>query len=229
MLTNTLFFDLDDTLYPNSSGLWETIRDRMNDYMVELLDLPLDEIAKLRQHYLETYGTTLRGLQIHHQVDVDEYLAYVHDLPLQEFIKPDPGLGVLLRSLPQPRWIFTNADIHHAKRVLGILQIVGSFNGIIDIRALDFVCKPDPEAYWRAMKIAGITNPNECILFDDSLRNLSPAIELGWKTVLVARERPSTLPHRYLPTLHDLPQVMPELWNGTSIDTRGTSPMGKKS
>ena len=71
---NTLYFDLDDTLYPPSSGLWDAIRDRMNEYMQRLIDLPLTEIVKLRQSYLEEYGTTLRGLQAHYDVDVDEYL-----------------------------------------------------------------------------------------------------------------------------------------------------------
>ncbi len=32
---------------------------------------------------LHTYGTTLKGLQIHNKVDTDEYLAYVHNVPLE--------------------------------------------------------------------------------------------------------------------------------------------------
>ena len=47
-------------------------------------DLPVEEVDILRRNYFEQYGTTLRGLQIHHQVDTDEYLAYVHDLPLEK-------------------------------------------------------------------------------------------------------------------------------------------------
>src|SRR4030043_1126372 len=53
----SLFFDLDDTLYPASSGLWDAIRIRMNEYMQRLIDLPIGEIVKLRQGYLEKYGT----------------------------------------------------------------------------------------------------------------------------------------------------------------------------
>src|SRR5512139_439566 len=85
----SLYFDLDDTLYPPGSGLWDAIRDRMNIYMQKYLDLPLAEIATIRQGYLETYGTTLRGLQAHYDVDAEDYLAYVHDLPLEEYIQPD--------------------------------------------------------------------------------------------------------------------------------------------
>ena len=81
---STLFFDLDDTLYPNNTGLWEAIRERMALYMSERLGLPREQVQTLRKTYFQTYGTTLRGLQLHHEVDVDDYLAFVHDLPLEE-------------------------------------------------------------------------------------------------------------------------------------------------
>lgn len=216
MQFSTLFFDLDDTLYPSSNGLWTALRNRMNDYMVELLDLPLDEIVALRQHYLEVYGTTLRGLQIHHQVDTDAYLEHVHNIPLGEYIHPDPALGRLIASLPQRRIIFTNADIHHAHRVLSILQLTDCFEQIIDIRALDFVCKPDPAAYQRALELAGMTNPAECIIFDDAPRNLLPAREQGWYTVLVGDTAPNPAAIHSITSLHDLPSAMPQLWNHTA-------------
>jgi len=66
---SVLFFDLDDTLYSNTNGLWEAIRERMTDFMEERLGFPPDEIPNLRRNYFEKYGTTLRGLQINHSVD----------------------------------------------------------------------------------------------------------------------------------------------------------------
>ncbi|OGO34590.1 MAG: pyrimidine 5'-nucleotidase, partial [Chloroflexi bacterium RBG_16_57_11] len=144
MSFTTLFFDLDDTLYASSSGLWGLIRDRMGQYMVEVLGLPEDQVPALRRSYFETYGTTLRGLQIHHHVDPDDYLSYVHDLPLEQYIRPNPALRALLLSLPQQRWVFTNSDADHARRVMTILDVQDCFDGIIDIRALEYVCKPEP-------------------------------------------------------------------------------------
>lgn len=101
MRFDSLYFDLDDTLYPPSSGLWDAIRDRMNEYMQGFIDLPIPEIAKIRQSYLEKYGTTLRGLQAHYEIDTDEYLTFVHDLPLERYIQPDPNLRNLLLSFPR--------------------------------------------------------------------------------------------------------------------------------
>ena len=69
MRYSTIFFDLDDTLYDSRSGLWDAIRHRMSEYMQERLGMPWAEIDELRKKYYQTYGTTLRGLQRHHQVD----------------------------------------------------------------------------------------------------------------------------------------------------------------
>ena len=213
---NSLYFDLDDTLYPASSGLWDAIRDRMNAYMQKIIDLPLPEIISLRQGYLEKYGTTLRGLQAHFKVDRDEYLAFVHDLPLEEYINPDPQLRTLLDSLPQRRWIFTNSDNNHAMRVLKILGVADCFHGIIDIRAIDFACKPDKIAYQRALELTGENDPKQCIIFDDSTRNLAPAHEMGFYTVLVGKNGAQASADRTITSLHELKDSMPELWEAVS-------------
>ncbi|HLE13303.1 MAG TPA: hypothetical protein VI776_01040, partial [Anaerolineales bacterium] len=87
-----LFIDLDDTIYPNTSGLWGAIRERMTLFMHERLGLSPEVTPELRRSYVDNYGTTLRGLQIHYQVDPWEFLAYVHDLPLEVYLQPDPYL-----------------------------------------------------------------------------------------------------------------------------------------
>jgi putative hydrolase of the HAD superfamily len=213
MRFKSLYFDLDDTLYPASSGLWNAIRDRMNVYMQRIIDLPLPEIVSIRQGYLEQYGTTLRGLQAHYAVDRDEYLAFVHDLPLEEYIRPDPSLHDLLVSLPQHRWVFTNADANHARRVLKLLGVEDCFTGIIDIRAIDFDCKPDMIAYQKALVIAGDDAPNQCVIFDDSPRNLAPAKQMGFFTILVGKNGVDSSADRSIHSLHDLKDIMPELWS----------------
>jgi putative hydrolase of the HAD superfamily len=222
MSYTTLFFDLDDTLYPCSSGLWGAIRDRMGRYMAERIGLPEAQIPSIRRYYFETYGTTLRGLQKHHQVDTDEYLAYVHDLPLEQFIQPDPALHALLASLPQRRFIFTNADAAHARRVMQVLGVADCFERIIDIRAIEFACKPEPAAYSRALALAGDPAPQECVLLDDSPLNLAPARQLGFTTVMVDPECASSPAAAYsVASLHELPQALPALWNGSGVHSNG--------
>jgi pyrimidine 5'-nucleotidase len=208
----TLFFDLDDTLYNNNNGLWNAIRDRMNAYMLNLLQMKPEEISALRHHYYLTYGTTLRGLQLHHSVSTDDYLAYVHDLPLDQYIQTDPELKEMLDSLRQRKFIFTNADIGHAKRVLSILGVQECFDGIIDIYALQFHCKPEPEAYHIAMHIVGESNPRECLFLDDSPRNLAGARDFGLTTVLVGNHSTENHFDYSISSIKELPYKLPELW-----------------
>ena len=161
MSFTTLFFDLDETLYTKGNGLWDAIAARMNEYIHVQLNLPPEEVSTLRRHYYESYGTTLRGLQLHHQVDANDYLAFVHDLPLEDYIHPDPQLHQLLSSLSLRKWIFTNADAHHTSRVLDILGVSDCFEGIIDVRAIEFICKPEIEAYHRALTLANEDQPSD--------------------------------------------------------------------
>lgn len=207
-----LFFDLDDTLYPHDTGLWEAIKARMSLYMQARLNLPEDQIPELRRHYFETYGTTLRGLQRHHQVEADDYLAFVHDLPLGEFLQPDPRVRALLEGLPQTKWIFTNADAYHARRVLRVLALDQLFEGIIDVRAIDFACKPEPKAYRKALELANARQSDRCMLLDDSPVNLAGARKFGITTVLVREGVPHPDAGYTIPGLLALPDAVPELW-----------------
>lgn len=213
MRWSDLFFDLDDTLYPNTNGLWEAIRNRMTAYLREPLGFSPDEVDEIRHTYYVTYGTTLRGLQAHHSVDADDYLSFVHDLPLEDYISPDPQLNNMLESLPQRKWIFTNSDSGHVERVLSVLGIENCFSGIIDVRALDFLCKPDQQAYQRALELAGGLDPVRCVMLDDALRNLKPAHEAGLTTVLVGSGENFPEVDRSIHMLTDLPGSFPELWS----------------
>lgn len=213
MTLRVLFFDLDDTLYSHTNGLWEAIRQRMSVYLRDQLGFPPDKIQEIRQSYYETYGTTLRGLQNHHQVDENDFLAYVHDLPLEQYISPDPQLHRMLESLEQSKWIFTNADANHAQRVLQTLGVEDCFSGIIDVRALGFLCKPDYEAYTQALKLSGENNPRNCVLLDDSIRNLGPAHQIGFTTVLVGSTELHPGADYSVESIIDLPNVFPQLWS----------------
>jgi pyrimidine 5'-nucleotidase len=123
---------------------------------------------------------------------------------------------MLLLSLPQKRWIFTNSDTNHANRVLSILGINDCFSGIIDIRAIDFACKPDKIAYQRALALTSDDDPVQCVLFDDSLSNLSTAREMGFFTVLVGKNGQESSVDRTISSLHELRACVPELWQNNN-------------
>jgi putative hydrolase of the HAD superfamily len=202
-------FDLDDTLYPARTGVWLAMRARMEQYMIERLGLPADGVSALRERYYRQYGTTLNGLRHEHHINEEEFLSFVHDVQLENYLSPNPALRHMLRSLFQRRVIFTNADVAHANRVLRLLGIEDCFEQIIDIQALGYFCKPDPRAYEHALSLLGAAAP-ECVFIDDTLRNLQAAHAAGMLTVWVAPEY-QALPtgvHYLVTSVFELTQVL---------------------
>lgn len=179
-----ILFDLDETLYSTETGLMAAIGQRILQYMQERVGLDPALARNLRRHYYQTYGATLKGLQIYHNVDPNDYLAYVHDVPLGDYLQPDEALDRALAGIQAEKIVFTNATTEHARRVLRFLGIEHHFNCIVDLRAMNYENKPQPEAYRCVLDTLG-ARPEECLLVEDSVRNLRPAKELGMVTVLV--------------------------------------------
>ncbi len=183
-----LIFDLDETLYPRQAGLMQEIGVRINRYLTENLHLPQDQANELRKRYYNQHGTALRGLVVERpDVDPEDYLHFVHDIRLADYIRPDPALAEMLRSIPLTKVIFTNATVEHAQNVLNILGVADQFADIIDVRRVAYVSKPNTEAYARLLNILQ-AHGDECILIEDSARNLLPGKVLGMTTILVDSE-----------------------------------------
>jgi putative hydrolase of the HAD superfamily len=191
MRFTTIFFDLDGTLYPESTGLWEAIKDRMNLYMRDRLGIPEEAVPGLREQYFKMYGTTLRGLQERHNVDKEDFLAFVHDLPLKNYLTPNPILREVIASLQTRNLIFTNADVNHARRVLAELQLDDLFETIIDVNAVDPYCKPMPESFAIAMELADEPDPRKCVVIDDLPRTTRAALDVGMASLLYGCDEPS--------------------------------------
>ncbi len=207
----TLLLDLDDTLYPANSGLWEAIGDRIEEFMIAFAGIPQAEAPRLRQAYFERYGTSLNGLRLLHGIDPHRYLAFVHDVPLPSFLTPNPRLRRMLERLHRPPAIFTNADSAHARRVLQALGLEGLTGPIIDIVALGWINKPRPEAYRRALALVGETDPRLTAVVDDQARNLLPAGDLGMTTVLVGPPGSKDGIDHVIQEAADLLEVLPGL------------------
>jgi len=205
MRFTTFFFDLDDTLYPPATGLWEQIGGRINRYLCERLSFPPDQVEDIREKYFREYGTTLRGLQANHKVDMDDYLAFVHDVPLNRYIHADPELRAAIEGIPARKFIFTNADTNHARRVMDVVGLQGLFDGIIDVHVIAPYCKPMPESFELALKAAGSPDPRACVLLDDQRRITRAARLAGMYAVLVGQDTPGEDADATLLHLTDLP------------------------
>ncbi|MCJ7666863.1 MAG: pyrimidine 5'-nucleotidase [Anaerolineae bacterium] len=189
---NYILFDLDETLYPKETGLMDVVNQRINDYMRLRLGIPVSQVLELRERYYRRYGTTSRGLYRHHHLDVHDYLVYVHDLPVEEYLLPDPFLDEVLGSIEAEKAVFTNSPRDYVQRVLRALGVERHFDRIFDIYFLEQINKPDKRAYLKVIK-ALETDGQDCLIVDDLATNLKPGKELGMVTVLVGDDPKGSL------------------------------------
>jgi putative hydrolase of the HAD superfamily len=196
-------FDLDNTIYPKSCGLMHEIGNRINRYMVERLGIEENEVSLRRDAFLKTWGTTLNALRRHYSVDPDEFLDFVHDIPLGSYIQTDSDLDGMLGRLELKKVIFTNADARHARRVLSRTGVLRHFETIVDIHMLNFINKPDRRAYLQMLDFIA-ARPEECILLEDSPENIRAAKDIGITTVLVGEECPADGAHYHIRKVTDL-------------------------
>ncbi|XP_006649838.1 uncharacterized protein LOC102711513 [Oryza brachyantha] len=152
-----LLFDLDDTLYPLSSGIASHVKKNIGDYMVEKLGIEESKIETLGNLLYKNYGTTMAGLRaIGYSFDYDEYHSFVHGRLPYENIKPDPVLKHILKNLRIRKLIFTNGDKDHAVRALKRLGLEDCFEGIICFETLNQPCPSAPcDGEANAFDIAG--------------------------------------------------------------------------
>lgn len=176
-------FDLDNTLYPAECDLFAQIDVRMTDYVSRFLSVDPITARGLQKQYLVDHGTTLNGLMQVHGMTPHEFLDYVHDIDLAP-VSPAPLLAQGLAKLPGRRLVFTNGSQRHAERVMAKLGVDHLFDDIFDIAASEYAPKPKPESYDRLMRRHGFAG-DKAVLFEDLARNLAPAHDLGFATVLV--------------------------------------------
>lgn len=133
-----LLFDMDDTLYPLSSGLNLACRKNIEEFMMQHLHIDENEVPKMCLDLYKEYGTTMAGLKVlGYEFDDDEFHANVHGKLPYEALKPDLLLRNLLLSMPQRKIIFTNGDKAHAAQVLNKLNLEDCFEGVICFETLN--------------------------------------------------------------------------------------------
>ena len=182
----TWVFDLDNTLYPASSRLFDQIDRKITEFIMRALDLEWDDAHRKQKSFFREYGTTMSGMMQEHGTSPEEYLDFVHNIDLSPIPK-SPALDQALDDLPGRKVIFTNGSTDHARNVTEKLGITRHFDGVFDIIDCQFTPKPDQGVYESMITTFDI-NPKSAVMIEDMARNLVPAAALGMTTVWVRTE-----------------------------------------
>jgi putative hydrolase of the HAD superfamily len=200
-----ILFDLDNTLYPVSSGMEDALHKRIVGYMSSFLGLSPEEAQGERSAGITRYGTTLEWL-IHEKgfTDIDGYYAAVHPDGEEDGLAVDPALRPFLESLPVPRAILTNSPREHSDRVLKKLGITDLFTHVFDMRWNGNRGKPLPVAFYRALGVLG-ASPAETLFIDDYPMYVEGYLALGGAGLLLdERDAHPDFPHPRIRRLRDL-------------------------
>lgn len=211
----TLIFDVDDTLYDVYTGFTQHRNgEGAAAFMVAKLGFPDIASAKaLRDEYFERYHSTAKALTVaeqegrfptvpgsdsdsstdtrFHARDLAEYWS--EHLNFDLLGGPYEDLCKMFESCPEKLKLvaFSNGP---RKYVLRVLKEIGLDKIFPDemVFAVDDVlpyCKPEREAFELIFdKISDGKNrikPEECVMVEDSMKNVRVAKELGMKTVLI--------------------------------------------
>ena len=199
--------DLDNTLYAADNGVFARMDQRMTDFVANELGVGDEEANRLRIEYWKTYGTTLRGMMLHHGMEAEPFLHYVHDVNAHELIGPDNELDAALARLPGRKVIHTNGIREHAERILNALGVAHHFERIYDIRFDRYLPKPNKEVLAALLAAEGVS-PERALVVDDMANNLEAARELGCKTVWITHELDGQWDF-HIPSMHHLPDRLP--------------------
>ena len=180
----TWVFDLDNTLYPPRYRLFDQIEVKMTQWVMDSLGVDRAEADRLRQHYWDSYGTTLAGLMREHAIDPGPYLEAVHDIDFSP-LPPDPDLAARIADLPGRRIVYTNACEPYAHRVLEARGLSGLFDAVYGVEHAGFHPKPDRAAFEAVFAADGL-DPARAAMFEDDTRNLRVPHAMGMRTVHVA-------------------------------------------
>jgi putative hydrolase of the HAD superfamily len=183
-----LLFDLDETLYPSSSGMVEEISRRMTRYVSQYLHLDETEAAQIRRSLSQKHGTTLSGLMSEHNLkDPESYLEFAHPTDVDNFLHKDPELVSALSSIDLPKSILTNAPAEHARRILEYLEIEQHFEQIFDIRMCGFRGKPEKFVYVNVLAVLN-RQASEVLFIDNRIDYLLAFREIGGNVVWVVEQ-----------------------------------------
>lgn len=196
---DTIIFDIDDTLYPVSSGL---SKHRMGNVTLRFMQEKLgfetaDDAMNVWLEYIQRYHSTLKGLNVamkegrlpqpFKQEELGQFWA--EHCEFSKFLQKDPKLTGMLQSLQDTGMklvAFTNAPRRYALRCLECLGLKHLFpdDHIFAVEDVLPACKPEKEAFETVLRQTG-AQADRTVMFEDSMKNIRAAKKLGLHTVLV--------------------------------------------
>eukprot|EP00931_Biecheleriopsis_adriatica_P079234 TRINITY_DN52638_c0_g1_i1.p1 TRINITY_DN52638_c0_g1~~TRINITY_DN52638_c0_g1_i1.p1 ORF type:complete len:282 (+),score=75.07 TRINITY_DN52638_c0_g1_i1:29-847(+) len=203
---DTLLFDVDDTLYPVSSGFSDHRNGEViQEFLLERIGFTCAEKAmSVRLEYFKRFHSSMKGLAVackegklprpFREQDLSDWFADRCNFP--KYLKPNPELAAELRSLRDVAGlklaIFSNAPRRYVLRCLDAMAIRDCFRDedVFGVEAALPACKPEAAAFNSVLNALG-ASADRTVMFEDSMKNIRACREMGMHTVLIDEPRAS--------------------------------------
>lgn len=201
---SALIFDIDDTMYPVSSGFSDHRNlEVMVSYMVERLDIPSrEEALELRNEYFRRYHSSVKGLTVateegrlpkpFDKADCARYWAENCDFTKYlGSLESNAPFAEALRTLRDDAGLilaaFSNSPREYALRCLDEMGLREFFadDHIFGVEDVLPACKPERACYEKVLHAIGDVPFEQVVMFEDSMKNIRSCKSLGMHTVLI--------------------------------------------
>ncbi len=185
-MINYILFDVDNTLYPASSGMGKEMIRRINIYVSRYLGVSVKKAAEMRaERDPEKYDSTLDWLVKKYSFNnTESFFSFIHPPNPKDFFSVNNSLKNMMRHLEYPASILTNAPMEHAERITNYLEIRSFFEHIFDLKFNNFTGKPNKSAYKNVLKALD-KKADEVLFIDDIPACLETFQTMGGNILLV--------------------------------------------
>ena len=192
-----LCFDLDNTLYKRETRLLSEIHKRIVEYVKCKMSVEDNEAIALIMKWKRKYHSTLQGLIQEVHIDEYDYLEYIHNLRLCDYLYRDNELKEVLNLVQEKKIIITDSYGVYANRVIEELGLSHCFDGIYATENMDFFYKCHTGCLKKVILRAcrevceQMIRFNEIVLIDDDYNSLYAAKTLGLITAYISQKSES--------------------------------------
>lgn len=187
MNIRNLVFDLDGTLYPHSKEIENNVNTKSIDLFCRHLSKSKSEVWQILQE-IRANGFYETEISEGYGISKSEFIEYVCDVDIS-MLQPNPKLTDKLSQITIPKFVFTDSTTKHVCDVLMQLQIpCDLFVDIVDGHHTNYRYKYSKDGFAKFFERTQ-TIPQECMIFEDSYRNIEVAKQLGMQTVLIRSDK----------------------------------------
>ena len=179
-------FDQDGTLYPKKNKLTVRLRERTKQWISEKLNLSKLEIERVYEKLSEEFPHPYHGF-LSLGLSPEQYHKEVFDIiDPKRYLDRDEKLVNLFKRIPDRKFIVTLASLNYSiklQRRLGIHGLVENTTSAIDYP----LTYSKSEAYISIRDSLGLDSSEICVIGDNLVIDILPALENGFRSVLIGR------------------------------------------